>query len=164
MATLYELSKEYTEALNNFSVDEETGEISFDTNKIDHIESNIKDKADNIACFIKDLTALSDSIKAEKNALDERLKANDKKIESLKKYITSAMELAQMDRLETARNKITFRTSKKVIISDDDAVPEKYIKLEITSKVDKKAIGEALKAGEVVNGCYLEVNNNIQIK
>ena len=69
-----------------------------------------------------------------------------------------------MDRLETARNKITFRTSKKVIISDDDAVPEKYIKLEITSKVDKKAIGEALKAGEVVNGCYLEVNNNIQIK
>ena len=164
MATLYELSKEYTEALNNFSVDEETGEVIFDKNKIDHIESNIKDKADNIACFIKNLTALSDSIKAEKNALDERLKANDKKIESLKKYITSAMELAEMDRLETARNKITFRTSKKVIISDDDAVPEKFIKLEITSKVDKKAIGEALKAGEVVNGCYLEVNNNIQIK
>ena len=164
MATLYELSKEYTEALNNFSVDEETGEVTFDKNKIDHIESDLKDKADNIACFIKNLTALSDSIKAEKNALDERLKANDKKIESLKKYITSAMELAQMDRLETARNKITFRTSKKVIISDDDAVPEKYIKLEITSKVDKKAIGEALKAGEVVNGCYLEVNNNIQIK
>ena len=164
MATLYELSKEYTEALNNFSVDEETGEVTFDKNKIDHIESDLKDKADNIACFIKNLTALSDSIKAEKNALDERLKANDKKIESLKKYITSAMELAQMDRLETARNKITFRTSKKVIISDDDAVPEKYIKLEITSKVDKKAIGEALKAGKVVNGCYLEVNNNIQIK
>lgn len=164
MATLYELSKEYTEALNNFSVDEETGEVTFDENKIDHIESDLKDKADNIACFIKNLTALSDSIKAEKNALDERLKANDKKIESLKKYITSAMELAHMDRLETARNKITFRTSKKVIISDDDAVPEKYIKLEITSKVDKKAIGEALKAGEVVNGCYLEVNNNIQIK
>lgn len=164
MATLYELSKEYTEALNNFSVDEETGEVTFDKNKIDHIESNIKDKADNIACFIKNLTALSDSIKAEKNALDERLKANDKKIESLKKYITSAMELAEMDRLETARNKITFRTSKKVIISDDDAVPEKFIKLEITSKVDKKAIGEALKAGEVVNGCYLEINNNIQIK
>lgn len=164
MATLYELSKEYTEALNNFSVDEETGEVTFDENKIDHIESDLKDKADNIACFIKNLTALSDSIKAEKNALDERLKANDKKIESLKKYLTNAMELAQMDRLETARNKITFRTSKKVIISDDDAVPEKYIKLEITSKVDKKAIGEALKAGEVVNGCYLEVNNNIQIK
>lgn len=164
MATLYELSKEYTDALNNFSVDEETGEVIFDKNKIDNIESNIKDKADNIACFIKNLTALNDSIKAEKNALDERLKANDKKIESLKKYITSAMEMAKMDRLETARNKITFRTSKKVIISDDDAVPEKFIELEITSKVDKKAIGEALKAGEVVNGCYLEVNNNIQIK
>lgn len=164
MATLYELSKEYTEALNNFSVDEETGEVIFDKNKIDNIESNIKDKADNIACFIKNLTALNDSIKAEKNALDERLKANDKKIESLKKYITSAMEMAKMDRLETARNKITFRTSKKVIISDDDAVPEKFIELEITSKVDKKAIGEALKSGEVVNGCYLEVNNNIQIK
>lgn len=164
MATLYELSKEYTEALNNFSVDEETGEVIFDQKKIDHIENDLKDKADNIACFIKNLTALSESIKAEKNVLDERLKANDKKIESLKKYITSAMELAQMDRLETARNKITFRTSKKVIISDDDAVPEKFIKLEITSKVDKKAIGEALKAGEVVNGCYLEINNNIQIK
>ena len=37
MATLYELSKEYTEALNNFSVDEETGEVTFDENKIDHI-------------------------------------------------------------------------------------------------------------------------------
>lgn len=161
---LYEISQAYVNSLNDFTVDDETGEIIFNQEAIDQLEDSLKNKADNIACFIKDLTALNDSIKAEKTALDERMKANDKKIESLKRYLTNAMQLAEMDKLETSRNMISFRKSKSVIIGDEAMVPDQYIKTVLTSKVDKKAIGDALKAGTTVPGCYLEEKKNIQIK
>ena len=87
MSSLYELDKEYELALNNFKVDEETGEVFFNNELLEQLEGDYKQKVDNIACYIKDLQALSQSIKNEKANLDERLKANDKKIDSLKNYL-----------------------------------------------------------------------------
>lgn len=164
MSNLYEISQEYVKALNDFSVDEETGEIIFNQETIGQLEDSIKNKADNIACYIKDLTALNDSIKAEKTALDERMKANDRKIEALKTYLSNALQAANMEKIETARNMISFRKSKAVVIGDEAIVPEQYIKTVLTTKIDKKGIGDALKTGITVPGCYIEEKKNIQIK
>lgn len=162
--SLYGIDRAYERALNNFTVDEETGEIFFDEKKIERLKDDYRNKVDNIACYIKDLEALSNAIKAEKTALDERLKANDKKIEALKRYVANSLEMHEIDKLETARNKLSFRKSTSVVISDEKTVPNQYIKTVVTEKIDKKAIGDALKKGEIVNGCYLKESNNLQIK
>lgn len=164
MASLYEIGQAYNEALNEFTIDEETGELLFNEEAIDQLTDTLQNKADNIASYIKNRQALSDAIKAEKNALDERLKSNDKKIEALKKYLAEAMEMTHMDKLETARNKITFRKSTSVVVNEDVLLPKEYIKTVVTEKVDKKAIGDALKNGAVIYGCYLKETNNLQIK
>ncbi len=162
--SLYEINDEYERALNTFHIDEETGELIFDNEAIEKNEADFKTKIDNLACYIKDLNALSESIKAEKSALDERLKANDKKVEALKKYLGSALEMRGMDKFETARNKLSFRKSTSVVVNEDVLLPKEYIKTVVTEKVDKKAIGDALKNGAVIYGCYLKETNNLQIK
>lgn len=161
---LYEINDAYEKALSNFTVDDETGEVIFDDEEIKRLEGAFEEKVDNIACYIKSLNALSDSIKAEKQALDERLKSNDKKVESLKKFLVMSLEMRDMKKFESARNKLSFRKSTSVVINEDAVLPTKYVKTVVTEKVDKKAIGDALKNGEVVEGCYLKESNNLQIK
>lgn len=162
MSSLYELDKEYELALNNFTVDEETGEVLFNNELLEQLEGDYKQKVDNIACYIKDLQALSQNIKAEKANLDERLKANDKKIESLKNYLFVSLERREISKLETARNKLSFRKSTSLIVEDEKLVPRKY--KVVTEKIDKKAITEVIKSGKNVKGCYLQENYNLQIK
>ncbi len=161
---LYEINDAYEKALSNFTVDDETGEIIFDDEEIKKLEGAFEEKVDNVACYIKSLNALNDSIKAEKQALDERLKTNDKKVESLKKFLAMSLEMRDMKKFETARNKLSFRKSTSVVINEDAVLPNQFVKKVITEKIDKKAIGEALKNGEVVEGCYLKESNNLQIK
>lgn len=161
---LYEINDAYEKALSNFTVDDETGEVIFDDEEIKRLEGAFEEKVDNIACYIKSLNALSDSIKTEKQALDERLKSNDKKVESLKKFLVMSLEMRDMKKFESARNKLSFRKSTSVVINEDAVLPTKYVKTVVTEKVDKKAIGDALKNGEVVEGCYLKESNNLQIK
>lgn len=161
---LYEINDAYEKALSNFTVDDETGEVIFDDEEIKRLEGAFEEKVDNIACYIKSLNALSNSIKAEKQALDERLKSNDKKVESLKKFLVMSLEMRDMKKFESARNKLSFRKSTSVVINEDAVLPTKYVKTVVTEKVDKKAIGDALKNGEVVEGCYLKESNNLQIK
>lgn len=164
MNSLYEIDKAYMSALNNFTVDEETGEVFFNDNELQKLEDDFKNKADNIACYIKDLTTLNNAIKAEKAELDARYKANDAKINRLKCYLSQSLEMREMRNLETPRNKLSFRKSTSVVISDERIVPIKYIKTVVTEKVDKKAISDALKKGELIEGCYLLESNNLQIK
>lgn len=164
MNSLYEIDKAYMSALNNFTIDEETGEVFFNDNELQKLEDDFKNKADNIACYIKDLTTLNNAIKAEKAELDARYKANDAKINRLKCYLSQSLEMREMRNLETPRNKLSFRKSTSVVISDERIVPIKYIKTVVTEKVDKKAISDALKKGELIEGCYLLESNNLQIK
>ena len=164
MNSLYEIDKAYMSALNNFTVDEETGEVIFNDEEIQKLEDDFKNKADNIACYIKDLSALNDAIKAEKAELDARYKANDAKINRLRCYLSQSLEMRDMRNLETPRNKLSFRKSTSVVISDEKLVPTQFIKTVVTEKIDKKGIGDALKKGERIEGCYLLESNNLQIK
>lgn len=165
MDSLYRINKAYENALNNFTVDEETGEILyFNDKELIKLDDDYRVKVDNIACYIKDLQVLSNGIKAEKTALEDRLKANDKKIETLKNYVANSLEMRGMSKIETARNKLSYRKSTSVVISDETLVPQQYKKMVITEKIDKKTIGEVLKKGVILEGCYLAESHNLQIK
>jgi hypothetical protein len=74
------------------------------------------------------------------------------------------MQLYQINRLETPPLKISFRKSESVEIDDESAISFAYLKEKITYTIDKTAIKEAIKKGEVVAGARLQVNQNIQIK
>lgn len=101
--------------------DTETGE--FDTEKYAKLMAELEEaketKIENIALYIKNMTAEAAAIREEEKNLASRRRARENKVESLKKYLTDYLE---GKKFETARAKISFRTSKVLDIEDENKV------------------------------------------
>ena len=165
MRSLYEINNDFIQVLENgFLVDEETGEITFKEDALNDLDLEFNQKVDNIACYIKDIESLNQAIKDEKKALDERLKMNDRKVENLKKYVSSSLKMRDMNKLETARNKITFRKSKSVNVINESLLADEYFTEKITKTVNKTAIKKAIESGLTVDGAEIKENRNVVIK
>ena len=119
-----------------------------------------EEKIENVACWIKNLTAEAEAIKAEKERLAERQKKAEEKAESLKKWLAFALE---GEKFTTARVAISYRKSVSVKV-DESLLDKKYMKEKVTYTPDKIALKKALQAGENIEGAYLEEKPNIQIK
>ena len=64
----------------------------------------------------------------------------------------------------SARNKITWRKSDYVNITDEEKIPQLYKTTTVEVKVNKNEIKAAMKSGAVVDGAELVEKMNIQIK
>ena len=85
---IYEINKAIENILEDgFSVDEETGEILFDESDLNALNAEISEKIENVACYIKNLTADILALKEEERNLNARRKQKERKVDSLKGYI-----------------------------------------------------------------------------
>ena len=162
---IYEINKAIEDILENgFSVDEETGEILFDESDLNALDAEILEKIENVACYIKNLTADISALKEEERNLNTRRKQKERKIDSLKGYINYAMELSGRKSLESPRCKVSYRKSSSVEVPDINALDEDYITKTIEIKPNKVAIKEALKEGKTVEGAEIVERQNLLIK
>lgn len=155
MANLYEIDQAIMAC-----IDAETGEI-IDGEALDALMMERTDKIEGIACWIKNLQADAAAYKAEKDAFAERQKRAEAKAESLKNWLTTALN---GQKFNTAKCAVSFRKSEKVEILDESLVPKKWLNKTITYKPDKIAIKEAIKTGQKIKGCSLVESQNISIK
>ncbi len=161
--SLYEIAREYLEAFDHLEVDEETGEI-LNFEAVDALAGTFEEKAESVACYIKNLDAFAGDLKAEEANLAERRKSAEKRVENLKKYLTSCLDAVGRDKVETAKVRVSFRKSVSVSIDDEQAVPADFIVETVSTKPDKTAIKKAIQAGQEIAGASLVENRNIQIK
>lgn len=165
---LYEISALYKSFIEAIENDEIPSEAIADT--LESITAEIEDKADNIACLIKNLKAEAEAIKAEEQNLAKRRKSKESRIEWLKSYLTDNLTANGLTELETARNKITFRASEGVVFDDENSFIEWAMKNngELLSykapTVNKTEIKKAMASGIELDGVRLESRQNIQIK
>ena len=161
--SLYEITREYLEAFDRLEVDEETGEI-LNFEAVDALAGVFEEKAESVACYIKNLTAFVDDLKTEEAALAARRKTAERRVDSVKKYLTSCMESVGKDKVETVKARISFRKSVQVQIEDEAALPADYVTTTVTKSPDKTAIKKAIQGGQDVTGASLIEKRNIQIK
>lgn len=164
---LYELTNDYLAFLEAIDNDEIPEEAIADT--LEAITACIEDKADSIACLLKNLDAECIAIKAEEARLAERRKAKEKAHERIKQYLSETLQRAGLDKIETARNKITFRKSESVEVNEETfiewALKHRDDLLTYSApKVNKTEVKKALKDGIEIVGAELRIKNNIQIK
>ena len=152
--TIYEINQAIMEC-----VDLETGEI-IDTEQLDKLTMKRETKLENVACWIKELKAEAEALKAEKMALAKRQQVAENKMESLKKYLAYALD---GQAFKTVRASVTFRKSQAVEIADIYKLDENYLRYK-EPEADKTAIKEALKAGQIVAGATLVENTSVIIK
>ena len=165
---LYELAQDYKALMNAIDNEEIPEEALIDT--IESITAGIEEKADNIACILKNLAADCEAIRAEEKRLAERRKQKEKAYDRLKEYLSDSLLNLGMTKMETARNKISFRKSESVEIPDEVVFRDWALINNISfltydlPKINKTEIKKALKNGEVIEGAALVTSQNIQIK
>ena len=145
-------------------IDTETGEV-IDIDKLNELQLERDTKIENVACWIKDLKAEAEAIKAEKNALAERQKAAENKAESLKKWLAYALD---GEKFKTARCSVSFRKTESVEVTEEglEALMKGHDEL-LTYKApepNKTAIKQAIKDGLNVDGVQLVQNVSTIIK
>lgn len=141
-------------------IDQETGEI-IDGAQLDALMMEREQKLEGIACWIKNLESDIEAYKAEKKAFEERIAAAERRRDGLKDYLSNVL---QGQKFSTARCFVSFRSSKKVEITDENALSELFVRVKTVREPDKKAIGDALKKGAEISGARLVENQSIQIK
>lgn len=140
-------------------IDMETGEI-IDAEKLDQLQMERETKIENVACWIKELKAEAEALKAEKMAFAERQKVAENKMESLKKWLAYALD---GQAFKSTRASVTFRATESVEITDIYKLEENFLRYK-EPEADKKAIKDAIKAGQEVAGATLVKSTSTIIK
>ena len=105
--TLYEISEKYLEFMNLCEDEIFPEDAMKDT--LEAIGGEFEEKADNLACLIKQLIVEVRAIKDEAAKLFKRATAKEKSVEWLKNYLKDQMEAVGKKNIETTRNKISIR-------------------------------------------------------
>ena len=163
MANLFEINTEL-QRLWDAAVDPETGELNEEIlADFEALEMDRTTKIENIACWIKNLKSDAEAIKAEAKAMADRAKSAERKAESLKEYLEAAL---QGEKFSTAKVAISWRRVQAVEVDDEEIaqLPEQYVRRKISVEPDKTAIKDALKSGEIIEGCRLVERQSMSIK
>ena len=157
--TIYEINEEILNC-----IDLETGEI-IDIDRLNDLQLERDTKIENVACWIKELKAEAEAIKAEKLILAERQKVAENKAESLKKWLAYALD---GQKFKTSKCSISYRKSESVEVTEEglNNLIKEHDEL-LTYKApepNKTAIKQALKDGLSVQGVQLVQNTSTIIK
>ena len=140
-------------------IDSETGEV-IDPEQLNNLQIAKDEKLENLALWYKDLIAEANALKEEKEAFATREKAAKNKAESIKNYLSYALN---GENFKTTKCALSFRKSEKTVIDDIYSIPENFLKYSEPT-ADLTEIKKAIKNGEEIKGAHLEETQNIQIK
>lgn len=137
------------------------------TDSLDAIQTSREVKWDNIATWIDWNNATVDWVSKRIKELQDQKKHLENQTKSLMAYLTEAIDDAGYKEARTDNHILKPRNYKaSVVVTDDNKIPLTFVHTETKTIVrpDKKALYDALKAGEQVPGAHLEPNRSTTIK
>ncbi|BED91705.1 MAG: siphovirus Gp157 family protein [Candidatus Azobacteroides pseudotrichonymphae] len=164
---LYEISNVFNSLLEDYENELMSHEIFEE--ELNLINCEFEEKADNIACYIKNLEAEQLAIKNEVDSLNKRRITKFKTLERLKDYLKKEMQFIKKDKIESSKNKITIKKNPPSIEIDDGFIiwaiknDEKLLKYKVPEP-DKVKIKEKLNDGKELPYVRLIQNERIEIK
>lgn len=162
---LYEIASEVLEVLHALENDEEADY----TDTLEALGMEFEQKADNVACYIKQIKAEAEAIKEEEKKLAERRKSKEKEAERLEAYLYHHMQLVGLNKIESSRNVLQIKkTPASVVVGPAFVEWAKANNAELLRytepSADKTAIKKLLQAGEVVEGAELVAGSKLVVK
>ena len=168
--TLYEIDAQIAAldgaAEDDMLIDAETGELISVSQALDALRMERETKLENVACWVKNLSAEADAIREEENRLVKRRKAAEMKAANLKSWLLAAMtrEDGTTDKLKTGRVAISVKRNPPSTVVDDELLPSTYKVAKITYQPNKEMIKRELLSGGEVPGAHLEYGRSVVIK
>ena len=168
--TLYDIDAQIAAldvaAEDDMLIDAETGELISVSQALDALRMEREAKLENVACWVKNLSAEADAIREEENRLVKRRKAAETKAANLKAWLLAAMtcEDGTTDKLKTGRVMVSVKRNPPSTVVDDALLPSTYKVAKITYQANKELIKRELLAGGEVPGAHLEYGRSVVIK
>ena len=168
--TLYDIDAQIAAldgaAEDDMLIDAETGELISVSQALDALRMEREAKLENVACWVKNLSAEADAIREEENRLIKRRKAAETKAANLKSWLLAAMtrEDGTTDKLKTGRVMISVKRNPPSTVVDEALLPSTYKVAKITYQANKDLIKRELLSGGEVPGAHLEYGRSVVIK
>lgn len=167
MKPLYALVEQHN-ALERIDLEEIDEQTLLDT--LEGLEGEITLKATSCAATVRNMEEFADMIEAAAEKMQGRAAKLRRKVEWLRGYLLSNMKASGITKIKAPEFSVSIqRNPPSVQILEGAQIPAEYM---VTPepppppapRPDKPRIAEALKAGEVINGCQLVVGQRIVIK
>lgn len=165
MSTLYEINGRYMAALEEATNPDSDIPIELFTDTLDGIEGEAEDKIRNVIAYARNLEAEATAIEQAKDSMESRLKSKRKKAQWLKDYARYSMHVLGKSKIEWPEFSAAIQKNPPAVeITDQDALPEDFIRHVVQISVDKKAISERLKGGGYVPGAVLRTGESLRVR
>lgn len=162
--SLYELAEDYRQALENLT-DPELDlphEVIADT--LEGLQGSVEDKAVNVAKFFKNLEATAEAIKQAEQRMSQRRKAIEHRAASMKDYLKTNMEACGITKIESPWFTLAIQKNPAAVeITDEDSLPDDFVEIVTTRKIDKTSIKQTIEAGADVPGAVLTRGTRLAI-
>jgi len=161
---LYQLADQYLQILEK--TDEAENDDAFNL-MLDSLSSDIKEKATNVAMYIRNLEASAESIKQAESEMAARRKALESKSTRIKQYLLENMNRTGITKIECPYFAISVRDNPESLVVDIGAqIPDEYYKQPPPPEkvLDKVLLKKDIKEGLIVEGCRLERKQRVDIK
>jgi hypothetical protein len=144
-------------------IDESDGQV---TARIDELGLELDAKVEAYGAVIARLKAEKAAITALIEGYEQKVQARENQIVGLIFRLAGAMEAVGVDKLKTPTTTAYFQKSTAVRIPDEDAfafnAPDRFVVT--THRPNKKAIRDALDAGEAVEGAELITTRSLRLR
>ena len=163
--SLYKLADQFVAASHRLSDLDLPDEVIADT--LEGLSGELEVKATNVAAFVRNLEASAEAIKQAETEMSARRKAIENRAKRIRTYLQGQMERTGMTKIECPYFKIAIRDNPpSVVIDAESQIPAEFMRTPEPPppSPDKKAIGDALKAGKDVAGAHLERGKRLEIK
>ena len=143
---LYEISQGMIDTLDIF--------LESDGNDLDKenyseimlfLRDELKNKSSSLLQYIQNLQVLNKSAKEEADRLQKLIKTRNNKIERLKSYLVTTLQVLETKKIETDLGSYGLRRSSAVDVYDMSVLPDEFIRVTEEKKADKEKLKNTLK-------------------
>lgn len=131
---------------------------------MEFLQEELENKSSNIIKYIRNISLEVEILSQEEDRLEKLRKQKERKVNSLKKYLTDILLNLDKNKVETELGNLGLRKSVSVAIDNLDLIPKKYIQKKIELVPDKRMLSELLKQGKNIKGVHLEDKYSLQIR
>lgn len=165
MTSLYEISKEYRQALLALAELEDIDEgVINDT--LEGLEGIFENKAVNVAAYMLNLDAEAEQIKQAEDKMKARRKAVEARAQAMREYLLRNMQACGITEIKAVDCSFRARLMagrESVRIDDESLIPEDLKRTKVIVEPDKTAILKRCKAGEEIPGASVVRNPTLKI-
>lgn len=165
MLKLYEIERNYLEALDAFT--DPDADIPAETvaDTLEAIEGEFERKAVNVAAFARQMEAEAEAIKQAGERMERRRKALEGRARWLRDYLKIGMEVVGMKRIPSPWFVLSIQNNPPAVeVFDEAAIPSEFRREIVETRIDRTAIKAAIGAGRAVPGAKLVNGTRLAIR